>query len=130
MVIAADYPFLNILWTMIIFFAWVIWIWMVVAILGDVFSSARSLRRGQGRMDDLPDRPPVPRRARLRDRPGRRDGERNAKHAQGRKAQMDDYVRSVAGGGPAAEIDKARQLLDGGAINEAEYEAIKAKALA
>ena len=37
MVIAADYPFLNILWTMIIFFAWVVWIWMMVVILTDVF---------------------------------------------------------------------------------------------
>ena len=36
-VFAADYPFLNILGTMIIFFAWVIWIWMVVIILSDVF---------------------------------------------------------------------------------------------
>ena len=27
-VFAADYPFLDIFWTMIIFFAWVIWIWI------------------------------------------------------------------------------------------------------
>ena len=32
MVIAADYPFLDIFWTMLIFFCWVIWIWMVIAI--------------------------------------------------------------------------------------------------
>ena len=37
MPIAADYPFLNILWTMIIFFTWVVWIWMMVIILSDVF---------------------------------------------------------------------------------------------
>ena len=37
MVLAADYPFLNILWTMIIFFAWVIWIWIMIIILTDVF---------------------------------------------------------------------------------------------
>ena len=30
MPIAADYPFLNILWTMIIFFLWVAWIWLVI----------------------------------------------------------------------------------------------------
>ena len=36
-VFAADYPFLNILGTMIIFFAWVIWIWMMITILSDVF---------------------------------------------------------------------------------------------
>ena len=38
MVIAADYPLLNIFWSMIIFFAWVIWIWMVIVIFADIFS--------------------------------------------------------------------------------------------
>jgi hypothetical protein len=37
MVIAADYPFLDIVFTMIIFFAWVVWIWMMIMILSDVF---------------------------------------------------------------------------------------------
>ena len=29
MVIAADYPFMDVFWSMIIFFFWVIWIWIV-----------------------------------------------------------------------------------------------------
>src|SRR3954453_22150953 len=37
MVIAGDYPFLNILWTMIIFFCWVIWIWLIIALFSDIF---------------------------------------------------------------------------------------------
>ena len=37
MVIAADYPFLDILWTMILFFSWVIWIWIVITVFADLF---------------------------------------------------------------------------------------------
>ena len=37
MLFAADYPFLNILWSMIIFFAWVIWIWIAITVLIDAF---------------------------------------------------------------------------------------------
>jgi len=46
------------------------------------------------------------------------------------RAEFDDYVKSVAApGGAAAEIEKAKQLLDSGAITQAEFDAIKAKAL-
>ena len=34
---AADYPFMDVLWTMLIFFVWVVWIWIVVTVLIDVF---------------------------------------------------------------------------------------------
>src|SRR4051812_40065299 len=34
---AANYPFLDVLWTMLIFFAWVIWFWMLITIFGDLF---------------------------------------------------------------------------------------------
>ena len=58
--------------------------------------------------------------------------ERNLKQVQQQRAQFDDHVRSVAGGGAgaAAEIEKAKGLLDSGAITQAEFDSIKAKALA
>jgi hypothetical protein len=37
MLIAADYPFLDILWTMLIFFLWVSWFWLLIVVIGDVF---------------------------------------------------------------------------------------------
>jgi hypothetical protein len=58
--------------------------------------------------------------------------QRSAEREQAQRAQFDDYVRSTAGsgGGAAAEIDRAKQLLDTGAITQEEFQAIKAKALA
>jgi hypothetical protein len=59
--------------------------------------------------------------------------DRNIKQHQAAQAEFDDYVKTVAkdggGGGAAAEIEKAKALLDSGAINQSEFEAIKAKAL-
>jgi hypothetical protein len=37
MVLASSYPFLDIMWTMFIFFAWVIWIWLLILVLADNF---------------------------------------------------------------------------------------------
>jgi hypothetical protein len=57
--------------------------------------------------------------------------ERRAREAQAAQAQFEQYIRHAAGtGGPASEIEKAKQLLDNGTITQAEYDAIKAKALA
>ena len=35
--VASSYPFLDILWTTLIFFAWVIFIWIAITVLIDVF---------------------------------------------------------------------------------------------
>jgi hypothetical protein len=57
--------------------------------------------------------------------------ERSHRQARPSQARVDDHVRSPANGsGPAAEIDKANKLLGSGAITQAEFDAIKAKALA
>ena len=131
MPIAADYPFLNILWSMIIFFLWVAWIWMMILILSDVFR--RRDLSGWGKAGWTFFLIVLPFLGALIYLIAQSDGmaERRAQDAQGQRAQVDDYVRSVAGSaGPAAEIDKARQLLDSGAINQTEFDALKAKALA
>jgi hypothetical protein len=131
MPIAADYPFLNILWTMLIFFTWVVWIWMMVVILTDVFR--RRDISGGGKAVWIIFLIVLPFIGVLTYLIFQHEGmaERQAEAARGQKTQMDEYVRSVAGsGGPAAEIDKAKQLLDSGAINQTEFDAIKAKALA
>jgi len=130
MVIAADYPFLDIVLTMIIFFAWVVWIWMMLMILTDVFR--RRDISGWGKAAWIVFLIVLPFVGVLAYLIAQHDGmaERRAGELQDAEAQMNDYVRSVAAAQGPAEIEKATQLLDSGAISQDEFEAIKAKALA
>lgn len=131
MVIASSYPFLGILWSMLIFFAFVIWIWIAITVLIDLFRRhdvggwAKALwvifiivapflgvliyliAYHQGMAD------------------------RRNKEVQQAQSQFDDYVRqTAASGGAASEIETAKGLLESGTITQAEFDAIKAKALA
>ena len=129
--VLADYTFLDVLWSMLVFFVWVAWFILLFHVVGDIFRR-RDASGGKkvlwlifvlfapflgvfvyliANSDDM--------------------ARRNIEQAQARQGQMDEYVRSVAAeGGAAAEIEKAKGLLDSGAISQAEFDAIKAKALA
>ncbi len=63
---------------------------------------------------------------------GRGMAERSAKEAAQLQQAQSDYIKSVGGSAPTAadEIAKAKSLLDAGTITQAEYDALKAKALA
>jgi hypothetical protein len=130
MVIAADYPFLDVLWSMIIFFFWVIWIWIVITVLIDIFR--RDDLGGWGKAAWVVFVVILPWLGVLVYLIVEHDGmrERSVKQAQAQRQDFDTYVRETAGGGSAAEIAKAKELLDAGAITQPEFEALKAKALA
>ena len=131
MIAAADYPLLEVFWTILIFFAWVAWIWMVITVLSDVFR--RHDLSGWGKAVWTVFIVVVPFIGVLSYLVIHSSdmAERNAKDAQAAQSQFDDYVRSVAPtGGPAAEIEKAKGLLDSGSITASEFDSIKARALA
>jgi hypothetical protein len=127
--LATDYPFLNILWTMIIFFAWVIWIWIAITVLVDVFR--RHDIGGVSKAGWVILVIVVPFLGVLIYLLANHEGmaTRNVKQAEAQQAQFDDYVRETAGGS-AGEIAKAKDLLDSGAISQEEFDQIKRKALA
>jgi hypothetical protein len=129
--LAADYPFLDVVWTMLIFFAWVIWFWILITVFADLFRR-HDIGGGSkvlwtifviilpflGVFIYL-----------IANHEGMAD--RNVRQVEAAQAQSDAYIRSVAGsGGPTAEIERAKSLLDSGAITQAEFDSIKQKALA
>jgi len=129
LMLATDYPFLNILWTMIIFFAWVIFIWVAITVLIDVFR--RHDVGGWTKAAWVILVIVLPFLGVLLYLLVNHEGmaKRSAKQAEAQKAQFDEYVRDAAGGS-ASEIAKAKELLDSGAISQEEYDQIKRKALA
>jgi hypothetical protein len=128
-VVASDYPFLDVFWTMIIFFLWVIWIWFLIYILSDVFRRHDTSGWAKAAWVFFIIFLPVVGALTYLIVNGQGMAERNVKEVQTAQKQTDDYIRSVAGG-PAGEIEKAKQLLDSGAISNEEYAALKARALA
>jgi hypothetical protein len=131
MLLAADYPFLDILWTMLVFFGWVIWFWLLITVFSDLFSRHDVSGWGKAGWIVLVVLLPYLGVFIYLISQGKEMAERKAQQSQAARAEFDDYVKTVAApGGAAAEIEKAKQLLDSGAITQAEFDAIKTKALA
>jgi Short C-terminal domain/Phospholipase_D-nuclease N-terminal len=128
---ASSYPFLNILWTTLIFFAWVLFIWIAITVFIDIFR--RHDTSGWAKAGWIILIVVLPWIGVLIYLIVNHDGmmERRQKDVETSQAQFDKAVRQAAGsGGAASEIEKAKALLDSGAITQAEFDSIKAKALA
>jgi Phospholipase_D-nuclease N-terminal/Short C-terminal domain len=132
MLLAADYPFLDVFWSMIIFFCWVAWIWMVIAIFSDIFRrhDASGFKKAIWCVFIIL----VPFLGALIYLIANGDGmgERQRERVRESESQFAGYVQSVAAsnGGSASELTKAKALLDDGTITQQEFDALKAKALA
>jgi hypothetical protein len=128
-VLAADYPFLDVLWTMFIFFLFVIWIWILITVFVDIFR--RKDTSGFSKALWIIFVIVLPYLGVLIYLIANHEGmaDRNIAQMQRQQEQTDAYIKSVAGGS-AAEIEKAKGLLDSGAITQAEFDTLKQKALA
>ena len=128
---AADYPFLEVMWTMLVFFLWVVWFWLLFTVFADVFR--RDDLSGWGKAGWLIFVILLPFLGVFVYLVSQNDGmtKRNLERARAQRVQFDEHVRAAAGGGGSAgEIAKAKELLDSGAITQEEFDAIKRKALA
>jgi hypothetical protein len=130
LITASSYPFLNVLWDILIVFAWFLFIWIAIVVFTDLFR--RRDISGWGKAAWVIFIVILPWIGALAYLIFNHDGmaDRSEKQTHAAQAQFNEYVRQAAGtGGPASEIDTAKKLLDSGAITQAEFEAIKAKAL-
>jgi hypothetical protein len=133
--VASSYPFLDVLWTMLVIFAWVIWFWLLITVFADLFRRHDTSGGMKALWIVFVIIAPFLGVLIYLIANGHGMAERNMQQAQAQQASMDQYIRSVAttsgggGGGAAADIAQAKSLLDSGAITQAEYEALKAKAL-
>jgi len=133
MLIADSYSFWDVMWSMLVFFIWIAWFMLLFRIIADIFR--RSDIGGGAKTMWLIFVIVLPFLGVFVYLVSQNDGmtQRQLEQVQAQRAQMDDYVRSVApsgGGGSAAEIEKAKALLDSGAISQSEFDALKSKALA
>ena len=130
MLLATSYPLLEVFWTILIFFGFVVWIWILFIMFADLF-----------RRDDIGGWTKTAWIVFVVIFPflgvfvyliAQHKGisERSARQQQTAKREMDQYVRSVAGkSDPTQQIAKGEELLKAGAITQAEFEQLKKRAL-
>jgi len=131
MLIAESFSFWDVMWSMLVFFIWIAWFMLLFRIIADIFR--RSDIGGGAKTMWLIFVIVLPFLGVFVYLVSQNDGmtQRQLEQVQAQRAQMDDYVRSVApSGGSAAEIERAKALLDSGAITQSEFDALKMKALA
>jgi hypothetical protein len=130
-VLAANYPFLDVMWTMLVFFAWVIWFWLLITIFSDIFRRHDISGWTKAAWTIFVIILPFLGVFVYMIAESKGMAERNMERAQAAQSQADDYIRNVAvGSDPAEQIAKAKQLRDDGTISSSEFEALKQKALA
>ncbi len=126
MILATSYPFLEVFWTMLIFFAFVIWIWILITVFADLFR--RHDTSGFAKVLWIIVIVILPYFGVFVYLIVEHKGmtERAIKSQQDAQSQMDQYVKSVAAqADPAEQIAKAKGLLDAGTISQAEFDQIK-----
>ena len=127
----AAYTFGDVMWTMFVFFAWILFFWLLFGVFGDLFSRHDISGWAKAGWCVFVIILPFLGIFVYLISQGKGMGERAQQRAQSQQAQVDNYVRSVAASGsPTEEIAKGQELLKSGAITQTEFDQLKAKALA
>ena len=126
------YTFGQVMWTMFVFFAWILFFWLLFTVFADLFSRHDISGWAKAGWTVFVIVLPFLGIFIYLIANGKGMGERNLAKAQAQQSQMDAYVRSVASSSDSAsdQIAKGKELLDAGTITQAEFDQLKARALA
>jgi hypothetical protein len=129
---SAEYPFLDLMWTMLVFFCWIAWFWLLFVVVGDLFRRSDVSGWAKAGWTVLVIVLPFLGILLYLCTQGRHLAERRLARELDARRRFDDHVRSVStvDRSGAAEIAEARRLLEEGVIDDEEYHALKRKALA
>jgi hypothetical protein len=131
MILATSYPLLEIFWTILVFFAFVVWLMILFTVLGDIFR--RHDTTGTTKVLWIVSIIVLPYLGTFIYLVTQHNGitERAQQQQKAAQTQFDTYVQSVAAkADPTEKIAKAHELLERGALNQAEFDQIKRQALA
>lgn len=129
--LAVDYPLLNMFWTMMMLFLWVLWFMLLFRIIGDIFRDDDLGGWGKAGWSIFVIILPFLGVFVYLIARGRGMGERELARAQRNEREFRTYVQQTAGGGsPAEELARLAELKNKGDITAAEFEQAKAKVLA
>lgn len=121
-------PLLDLFWTMLWLFLFIMWIWLLISIFGDIFRRDISGWAKAGWVLFLIVLPLLGALIYLIANGGDMQ-ERTVRDYQAAEAAQKEYIRSVAGTGTADELEKLARLRDSGVVTEEEFAAQKAKLL-
>ena len=128
--LATQYPFMSVMWTLLVIFAWVIWFWLLITVFADLFRRHDTSGWSKALWIIFVIIFPFLGVLIYLIAESKGMAERNQKQAQAAQSEFDSYVKNVAAqSDPTEQIAKGKQLLDSGAITQAEFDALKTKAL-
>ena len=129
--LVADFGTGELFWSMLWFFLWIIWIWLLIVVFGDIFRSRDLSGWAKALWTIFVILVPYLGIFVYLIARGRQMQERSYEAAAAQEAAMRNYVQSVAAPGPspADEIARLARLRDEGVLSEAEFQQAKANAL-
>jgi hypothetical protein len=129
--LAAEFGTGQVFWSMLWFFLFFIWIWLLIVVFGDIFRSDDLSGWGKALWCIFIIVVPYLGVFAYLIARGHKMQEHSVREAQSQEAQLRQYVQNVAGsgGGAADEIARLADLRDKGVISEAEFQQAKAKAI-